>query len=172
MTCYHISTNIEGLLQNCKHKKINFMVDDNGRPMTDKEARAEIARLQKLGHKLIGPANCEGFDPFGGGCPGHEKEKQMSKHTPGPWKIIPGFSKMKVYGGEKHQGHFCIADCHQFDIANDQDAATIEKEANARLIAAAPQMLDALEALVSNHGGLSDENYSIAKAAIAAAKGE
>lgn len=66
----HMSANIEGLLRNYKGKKINFIEDDNGRVLSDKEARIELAKLQALGHKLIG--NCEGFDPFGGGCPGHE----------------------------------------------------------------------------------------------------
>ena len=47
------------------------MDDDDGNPVSDKEARAEIARLQKLGHKLIPCGKCEGFDPFRGGCPGH-----------------------------------------------------------------------------------------------------
>ncbi len=69
-----MSVSIDGLLRNYKRRKINFMEDDNGRPMTDKEARAEIARLQSLGHKLIPTADCAGFDPFGGGCPGHEVE--------------------------------------------------------------------------------------------------
>jgi hypothetical protein len=99
----------------------------------------------------------------------------MSKHTPGPWKIIPGFSKMKVYGGEKYQGHFCIADCHQFDIANDQESAIIEKEANARLIAAAPQMIEALESIMSDlkteEGALFTMTIFKVKAAIRAAKG-
>jgi hypothetical protein len=75
MTYYHISTNIEGLLRNYRRKKIDFFLDEAGNPMTDKEARAELARLQKLGHELIGPADCKGFDPFGDGCPGHEKGK-------------------------------------------------------------------------------------------------
>ena len=68
----HLSTSIEGLLRNMKGKKINFFEDDNGRVMSDKQARAEIAKLQALGHKLIPSADCEGFDPFGGGCPGHK----------------------------------------------------------------------------------------------------
>jgi len=68
-TIRHMSCNIEGLLINYKRKKINFLEDDNGRVLSDKEARQEIAKLQALGHKLIG--NCEGFDPFDGGCPGH-----------------------------------------------------------------------------------------------------
>ena len=67
----HMSVNIEGLLRNSRGRKINILEDDNGRTLTDKQARAEIARLQKLGHKLIPCGDCEGFDPFGGGCPGH-----------------------------------------------------------------------------------------------------
>ena len=70
----HMSTNIEGLLRNMKGKKINFLDDDNGRTLSDKEARAEIAKLQALGHKLIPSGDCEGFAPFGGGCPGHPIE--------------------------------------------------------------------------------------------------
>lgn len=70
----HMSTNIEGLLRNMKGKKINFLDDDNGKTLSDKEARAEIAKLQALGHKLIPSGDCEGFDPFGGGCPGHPIE--------------------------------------------------------------------------------------------------
>jgi hypothetical protein len=70
----HMSTNIEGLLRNMKGRKINFIDDDNGRTMSDTEARAEIAKLQAKGHKLIPSGDCEGFDPFGGGCPGHPIE--------------------------------------------------------------------------------------------------
>jgi hypothetical protein len=71
----HMSVNLEGLLRNYKRRKINIMEDDNGRRLTDAEARAEIARLQALGHKLMSTSNdCEGFDPFGGGCPGHPIE--------------------------------------------------------------------------------------------------
>lgn len=70
-TIKHLSTNIEGLLRNMKGKKINFFEDDYGNSMTDKEVRQNIAELQAKGHKLIGSAGCEGFDPFGGGCPGH-----------------------------------------------------------------------------------------------------
>lgn len=66
-----MSVNIAGLLRNYHRKKINIMEDDNGRTLSDTEARAEIARLQALGHKLMPCSTCEGFDPFGGGCPGH-----------------------------------------------------------------------------------------------------
>lgn len=71
-TKIHMSVNLEGLLRNYKGRKINIMEDDNGRTLTDAEARAEIEKLQALGHKLMSTSNdCEGFDPFGGGCPGH-----------------------------------------------------------------------------------------------------
>lgn len=70
-TTHHLSTNIEGLLRNMKGRKINFFSNEDGNQLNDKEARANIAELQAKGHKLIGSANCEGFDPFGGGCPGH-----------------------------------------------------------------------------------------------------
>lgn len=79
MTVYHISANIEGLLRQHRRKKIDFLRDDNGRALSDKEARAELARLQSLGHKLIGASGCEGFDPFGGGCPGHEKKGKANE---------------------------------------------------------------------------------------------
>ena len=67
----HISTNIEGLLRNMKGRKITFFDDEDGNPLTDKQVRDNIKILQDKGHKLIGPDDCEGFDPFGGGCPGH-----------------------------------------------------------------------------------------------------
>ena len=67
----HMSVNIECLLRIYQRKKITFMQDNDGNRMSDKQARIEIAKLQSLGHKLIPTANCEGFDPFGGGCPGH-----------------------------------------------------------------------------------------------------
>ena len=69
---FHLSTNIEGLLKNMKGRKIKFFSDDDGNLLSDKEARSHIAYLQSQGHKLIGSGDCEGFDPFGGGCPGHK----------------------------------------------------------------------------------------------------
>ena len=66
-----MSVNIEGLLRNCKRRKITFMIHDDGSQMTDSEARAYIAECQAKGWRLLPTANCEGFDPFGKGCPGH-----------------------------------------------------------------------------------------------------
>lgn len=69
---HHISCNIEGLLRNYKNKKINFLEDENGVVLSDLDARKELAEFQKKGYKLIPRDDCEGFDPFGNGCPGHE----------------------------------------------------------------------------------------------------
>ena len=70
-TKHHMSVNLQGLLDHHKGKKIRIMEDDNGRIMSDREARNEIGKLLALGHKLMPCGQCEGFDPFGGGCPGH-----------------------------------------------------------------------------------------------------
>lgn len=79
---HHMSVNLDGLLRNYKRRKINIMEDDNGRKLSDREARAEIARLQALGHKLMSCSNeCEGFDPFGGGCPGHPIKESETENT-------------------------------------------------------------------------------------------
>ena len=88
----------------------------------------------------------------------------MDDHTPGPWR----WSKKRWY--LKSQTHYVLS-----------VKETLPSEANARLIAAAPDMLDALEGLVDratcycgdcidmpvNHG----ETILRAKAAIAKAKG-
>lgn len=74
-----MSTNIEGLLRNMKGRKIMFIEDENGKAMTDKEARKELADLQSKGYKLIPSSQCEGFDPFGGGCPGHPVDEWNAK---------------------------------------------------------------------------------------------
>lgn len=71
-----MSANIAGLLRNMKGRKITYLNDDNGKTLSDKEARAVIAELQAKGHKLIPCGDCEGFDPFGGGCPGHPIEEE------------------------------------------------------------------------------------------------
>lgn len=71
----HLCTNIEGLLRNMKGRKMDGLFDDeNGMAMSDKEIRNNLSEEQAKGHKLIGSADCEGFDPFGGGCPGHPLE--------------------------------------------------------------------------------------------------
>ena len=82
----------------------------------------------------------------------------MSKHTPGPWHTA----------GE--QGV-------QIRSAKDQIAKVWtmrgnEWKANARLIAAAPELLEALQDMVSDHASLSAATLAFARAAIAKATGD
>ena len=70
-----MSINLAGMLRNYKGKKINFMSDEDGRTLSDAEARLHIHNLQAQGHKLMCCSNeCEGFDPFEHGCPSHPIE--------------------------------------------------------------------------------------------------
>ena len=61
------------------------------------------------------------------------------KHTPGPWEADESRAMTAINTADKHVAMVNIS--HQVSIA--------EHHANARLIAAAPEMLDALESLVS-----------------------
>ncbi len=75
----------------------------------------------------------------------------MNAHTPGPWRIGLGYQPIFAYeiptvrtdGG----GHVAYA----FPISGSSDC--IVAAANARLIAAAPELLDALEAMYALHTG-------------------
>lgn len=68
----HMGVCIEGFLNAMENEPIEYM-EHNGVKLTDAQARAELAHRQSLGHTLITTNDeCEGFDPFGGGCPGHE----------------------------------------------------------------------------------------------------
>lgn len=95
----------------------------------------------------------------------------MSAHTPGPWRYKPGDKYAHVVGGNPEIG---IADC-----AQDRPDSP-EWQANARLIAAAPQLLEALRDMKAKleHAALRNDRQYIrdmidaCDAAIAAATGE
>ena len=97
------------------------------------------------------------------------KEMTNTKHTPGPWEV-DGFSVMAGVGAEYGDLAYATAgdghadpDCH----LNRPDA---ERLANATLIAAAPDLLAALEEIaeITQHTA----SREIALAAIAKARGE
>lgn len=68
----HMSMNIQGILRNNKRKKIRFFSDDNGNEISDADARKYLQECIDKGWKVIPCSDdCEGFDHFGGGCPGH-----------------------------------------------------------------------------------------------------
>lgn len=110
------------------------------------------------------------------------------EHTPGPWTVHnrTGMAASKY-------GKFCIAS-HVYSTPNmtsgkDAICSGINEEANARLIAAAPELLEALEVIanpknwIQQNGEIiwndfagnefmTEHAMDIARAAIAKAKGE
>lgn len=90
------------------------------------------------------------------------------KHTPGPWQFTTnmyGIDNMQVYGVEDKNGPSGVANCGYGEGS----------EANARLIAAAPELLEACQAYVAIYGHrkehLSAHAMKLAIAAIAKATG-
>lgn len=109
----------------------------------------------------------------------------MSKHTPGPWKLKTVQTSVGIchmigpFPGKQpalKERHACL----YADYPSKGNPADDELEANARLIASAPAMLEALEhiaaSLYYNDYGdpalLSSFDESIIDAALRAAKGE
>lgn len=89
----------------------------------------------------------------------------MTQHTPGPWELVKQEDDFEI----KHKVYFIgsVYDFNQFP----------ENEANARLIAAAPDLLEALEYMIEEatsgqFSNPSEEEIQKARAAIAKAKGE
>lgn len=97
------------------------------------------------------------------------------KHTPGPWFAV-GY---QVEIESETVADICTTNAHLFGQGGLHDDA--RAMANARLIAAAPEMLEALEALVISHRALCDSpswdeqdeaEQAHARAIIAYVKGE
>jgi len=91
-----------------------------------------------------------------------------TKHTPGPWSASPSPTSDGLYHVYKADGNFLTL----------EDA---EHEANARLIAAAPDLLEALESLYHTANSIGEDTcdpvafagaLEDARAAIRKAKGE
>ena len=92
----------------------------------------------------------------------------MSKHTPGPWRI-----------NGNNMFRWIVADSEVFTHSGDVNRSAYGgnmvcesvHKANARLIAAAPELLEALQDMVSDHASLSAATLAFARAAIAKATG-
>lgn len=73
-----------------------------------------------------------------------------AKHTPGPWQFVK--DEVKIHGCLKDI--FEIGnntdDLHPYWVAYVQSRGCAETEANAKLIAAAPEMLEALQYYFNN----------------------
>lgn len=69
---FHMSMSIAGAIKNFKRRSMKgLLVDENGREMSNTEVRAYLAECQAKGWKKIPCGQCEGFNHFGDGCPGH-----------------------------------------------------------------------------------------------------
>ena len=94
----------------------------------------------------------------------------MTKHAPGPWKwVMEDPECMALYGPNGLWDHvlwtqICPA------CAERGNRCTAPNEANARLIAAAPDMYDALKSLENDAGQMPPFMWDIVQAAIAKAE--
>lgn len=121
-----------------------------------------------IGPLPLAPAGGSGL----GMVPGKERIQSMKQklnvHTPGPWNVLPWFAPGGAEITTVQALNRTVADCP----GEDETA-----KANARLIAAAPDLLAALERLEAGvrlwiSHGVSDEDMAAARAAIAKARGE
>ena len=94
----------------------------------------------------------------------------MSKHTPGPWEIEEHYHfGYRWISWPQHSQLAQVVWCMEYEDRSP------ECEASAHLIAAAPEMLEALENLLKVHegeGGTQHHAGDMARVAIAKAKGE
>jgi hypothetical protein len=92
-----------------------------------------------------------------------------SKHTPGPWYWDDG------YRASEDRKTWSLIGSHGYGILScdgeENSPQGLNDHANARLIAAAPELLDALRDMVSDHADLSEKTLSFARAAIEKATG-
>jgi len=109
----------------------------------------------------------------------------MNKHTKDPWCVITPEERGKTFGDEdtNYSGLTVITDSYYDDpciIAEVPEWVPGEGNSDANLIAAAPDLLEALEEIISqvdfgNDQGrydISEESLLMASVALAKAKGE
>lgn len=91
-----------------------------------------------------------------------------NKHTPGPWAIERDHIGPRSQNDDQSYGMLIqVAYLERYDWPENA-------EANARLIAAAPELLEALEAIINDGGKfvMTQETHRAARAAIDKARGE
>ena len=115
---------------------------------------------------------------------------QKTKHTPGPWKVSDKMMTDDMICRHDALGAW-VHSCRYIEgtgklLANAQSSEPIgtgckgghpqvasrdEMLANARLIAAAPELLDALRLVLAHDGALTGADWTAIRAAIAKAEG-
>lgn len=112
-------------------------------------------------------------------------DPMTTKHTPGPWRLVETDEGHEIHFGSRitSPGRFRAQHRpveYEHSLFPDESQYYAEAVANARLIAAAPDLLEALEALVAEQNGPPllgrheaswREAMAKAEAAIAKAKG-
>ena len=71
----------------------------------------------------------------------------MSKHTEGPWKA-EGYSIRQTSTGTRHVAEIAYTGPHHTPPEEYPKGCRLQDEANARLIAAAPELLEALQIML------------------------
>lgn len=102
-----------------------------------------------------------------------ESEETPAKHTPGPWRAACRRGYAAVFAGDQVNAR-AVADCRTVDME------LPEATANAKLIAAAPELLEALESMLATSRQIRNGQVSaskgkaeeIAAAALRKARGE
>ena len=89
----------------------------------------------------------------------------MSKHTPGPWQVMPeevhrDYMRVRgTVGGCRHKVANVLTPVYPGSL----DTEAVETRANANLIAAAPDLLDVAKGIVAAwagvHGGTACANF-------------
>jgi hypothetical protein len=88
-----------------------------------------------------------------------------TKHTPGPWKAY------NQIGSRILQSWYVGSDTAAVCRVGDGALSPEETVANARLIAAAPELLAALNLIIAAYGNLQSGAIDLARSAIAKAEG-
>ena len=95
----------------------------------------------------------------------------MGKYTPGPWTVDESHINGAINAGKRHVALANFYNCHDEEVRVTRE----QQEANAQLIASAPDLLDAAQtALECLEGGGFGKAYAedVLRAAIRKAEGE
>jgi len=98
-------------------------------------------------------------------------DTEKTQHTPGPWAPHLGRGANPRFHIQT-EGGYQIASTPELVRHSQAFDENAQKEANARLIAAAPDLLAALEYILSCEGLANVHSRNMAEEAIAKAKGE